>query len=146
MSNGLDLAVYETFEDNFGRKASLEEVVQEISQFSLSSLLWVCATIVTGLQLWDRGEPPLEVYSDLLKLFFPHNLVTRFQIGFWSKDPRREVFHRRQILLIAKLGIPGRRGPRFNWQTQSSLCSRTRAFSSDWELTIQESRKYTRSL
>jgi hypothetical protein len=82
MSQGLELAVYETFEDNFGRKSTTAELAQEIAQFSLNSLLWVCATIVTGIQLWDRSEPPLDVYSDLLKLFFPHNLVTRFQVGF----------------------------------------------------------------
>ena len=105
MSRGVELAVYETFEDNFGKKASLEELVSEIRQFSLSSLLWTCAVVVTGAQLCDRSDPPLDVYARLLNLFFPRTLATRFQIGFWSKDPRREVFHRRQILLIAKLGI-----------------------------------------
>jgi hypothetical protein len=105
MTRGVELAVYETYEDIFGRRSSLAELEAEIKQFSQSSLLWVCATVVTGAQLWDRDDPPLDVYVDLLKLFFPSNLVTRFQIGFWSQYPRREVFHRRQILLIAKLGI-----------------------------------------
>jgi len=105
MIHGADLAVYETFEDNFGRKSTLEELEQELGQFSLSSLLWTCAVVATGAQLWDRKDPPLDVYSSLLNLFFPPSLVTQFQIGFWSKDPRTEVFHRRQILLIAKLGI-----------------------------------------
>lgn len=102
---GAEFAVYETYEDMFGKKSSLTELAGEITQCSLSSLLWVCATVVTGVQLWDRSDPPLDVYVDLLKLFFPPNLVVRFQIGFWNKDPRREVFHRRQLLLIAKLGI-----------------------------------------
>lgn len=88
-----------------GRKSLLEELVGEIKRCSLSSLLWVCATIVTCLQLWDRNDPPLGAYDNLLKLFFPKELAVRFQVGFWSRDPRREVFHRRQILLIAKLGI-----------------------------------------
>jgi hypothetical protein len=105
MSSGVELAVYETFEEIFRRKSSLDELETEIKQFSLSSLLWVCATVVTGAQLWDRNDPPLDVYADLLKLFFPPRLVARFQIGFWSRNPRREVFHRRQVLLIAKLGI-----------------------------------------
>jgi hypothetical protein len=105
MSSGADLAVYETHEDVFGRRSSLAELEAEIGQCSLSSLLWVCATVVTGLQLWDRSDPPLDVYADLLRLFFSPQLVLRFEIGFWSRDPRREVFHRRQILLIAKLGI-----------------------------------------
>jgi hypothetical protein len=105
MPRGVELAVYETYEDIFGRKSSLAELEGEIRQCNLSSLLWVCATVVTGAQLWDRNDPPLDVYADLLQSFFLPKLATRFQIGFWSQNPRREVFHRRQILLIAKLGI-----------------------------------------
>lgn len=105
MGRGLELAVYETYEDVFGRKSSLEELINEIRQFSLSSLLWVCAIVVVGTQLWDRNDPPLEIYGTLLRLFFPPELAKRFQLGFWNRDPRREVFHRRQVLLITKLGI-----------------------------------------
>ena len=74
MSVGVELAVYETYEDIFGRKSSLAELESEIKQFSQSSLLWVCATVVIGAQLWDREDPPLDAYASLLNLFFPRNL------------------------------------------------------------------------
>jgi hypothetical protein len=105
MNKGQELAVYETHEEIFGRRSSLEELINEIRQFSLPSVLWVCAIVVVGTQLWDRSDPPLDVYATLLRLFFAPALANRFQIGFWSRNPRREVFHRRQILLIAKLAI-----------------------------------------
>jgi hypothetical protein len=105
MEGGLELAVYETYEDIFGRRSSLPELEAEIKQYSLSSLLWLCAATVTGLQLWDRSDSPADAYRTFLNLFFPPPLAMRFWIGHLSKNPRREVFHRRQILLVAKLGI-----------------------------------------
>lgn len=106
MNGATQLGVYETFDDVFGRKSSWNELVADIRSFKLQSVLWVCATIVTGMQLWARIDlQPLDVYQQLLALFFDRSLQFRFLAGYWAADPRRLLFHRRQILLIAKLAI-----------------------------------------
>src|SRR6185312_15636614 len=63
-------------------------------------------TIVTGMQLWTRIDlQPLEVYRRLLLLFFDPSLQARLLAGYWASDPRRLLFHRRQVLLISKLAL-----------------------------------------
>src|SRR5664280_2731533 len=101
MSSGAELAVYETFEDLFGRRSTLDELIADISRFQLQSVLWVCATIVTGLQLCKSIDAQPEVYAQFLSLFFDAGIRSRLVTGYWSAPPRR-VFHRRQVLLIAK--------------------------------------------
>ena len=106
MSGRSELGVYETFENIYGRKSTLDELVAEISVFTQQSILWVCAVIVTGMQLWNRVDlQSYEVYLRLLSLYFDASLRSRLIAGHWSSNPRRVVFHRRQILLIAKLAI-----------------------------------------
>ena len=106
MQGGSELGVYETYEDIFGRKSTMDELVAEVRSFKQQSVLWVCAVIVTGMQLWNRIDlQSPEVYSRLLSLYFDANIRTRLIAGYWSSNPRRVLFHRRQILLIAKLAI-----------------------------------------
>jgi len=106
MGGAAELAVYETFEDIFGRKSTFDELVADIKSFGQQSVLWVCAVIVTGMQLWNRVDlQPTDVYIRLLTLFFDPALRPRLIAGYWSSNPRRVLFHRRQILLIAKLAI-----------------------------------------
>jgi len=99
-----ELAVYETFEEVFGRRSTLDELIHEIRSFSQQSVLWVCATIVTGLQLWDKIDPQPAVYARFLALFVDDDLRSRLVAGYWSR-PKRLLFHRRQVLLISKLAI-----------------------------------------
>lgn len=70
MSTGAELAVYETFEDLFGRLSTLDELVADVKSFQLQSVLWVCAVIVTGLQLWNSDDAQPDVYARFLSLFF----------------------------------------------------------------------------
>lgn len=106
MNGRTQLAVYETFEELFGRRSTLDELVTTIRSFSQQSVLWVCATIIAGAQLWNRLDAqPDDVHIRLLALFFEGPIYTRLVIGHWSSDPRRVAFHRRQVLLIAKLAI-----------------------------------------
>jgi hypothetical protein len=101
-----ELAVYETFEDVFLRRSTLDELIADLRRFSQQSVLWVCAAIVTGIQLWNRPNlQPSDIYERFLSTFFHGALRTRFIAGYWSTDPRRFLFHRRQILLISKLAI-----------------------------------------
>jgi hypothetical protein len=104
-TSGIELGVYETNEELAGRKATRDELISEIRQFSVDSVIWVCAVIANGIQVWDRSDPPFQIYADLIRLFFPHSIAGRFIANYYSRNPKREIFHRRQILLIAKLAI-----------------------------------------
>jgi len=99
-----ELAVYETYEDIFQRKSTLAELIGDLSLFSESSVLWVCASIVTGVQLWDSIDAEPEVYAQFLRVFFDDEIRFRLVAGYWS-SPRRILFHRRQVLLISKLAL-----------------------------------------
>ena len=106
MRSAAQLAVYETFEDVYGRKSTIDELIAEVATFTQQSVLWVCAVVVAGLQLWNKVElQPFGIYVRLLSLYFDPSLRGRFITGYWSSEPRRLVFHRRQILLIAKLAV-----------------------------------------
>jgi hypothetical protein len=106
MTPPTQLAVYESYEDIFLRKSTLEELIADLRFFSQQSVLWVCAVIVTGMQLWNRPNlQPFDIYQRLLSLFFDGDLRARLIAGHWSTEPRRFLFHRRQILLISKLAI-----------------------------------------
>ena len=100
------LAVYETYENIYGQRSSLDELVAEIEVFNQKSVLWVCAVIITGMQLWNRiNSQPLDVFETLVKLYFDRTMHGRLLAGYWATSPRRVLFHRRQVLLIAKLAI-----------------------------------------
>jgi hypothetical protein len=106
MRSASQLAVYETFESVHGRKSTMDELIADIRPFTQQSVLWVCAVIVTGMQLWNRVDSqPADVYRSLLALYFEPELHIRFVAGYWSSNPRRVLFHRRQVLLIAKIAI-----------------------------------------
>jgi hypothetical protein len=106
MRSATQLAVYETYEDLYGRKSTLDELIAEVGKFTQQSMLWVCAVIVTGMQLWNRIDAqPEGVFRTLVNLYFDRSLHARLIAGHWSSNPRRVLFHRRQILLIAKIAI-----------------------------------------
>lgn len=106
MSAHTELAVYETFEDIFGQKSTLDELIADLKRFDRQSLLWICAETVTGLQLWNRPDLQDEQnYLRYLQEFFDPALHARLLAGYTSTLPRKRVFHRRQILLIAKLAV-----------------------------------------
>lgn len=102
----MQVGVYETFEAIYGRKSTLDELIADVSQFTQKSMLWVCATIVAGMQLWNRVDTqPGDVFSTLVQVYFDPPLRGRMLAGYWSSNPRHVLFHRRQIMLIAKLAI-----------------------------------------
>jgi hypothetical protein len=104
LSANKELAVYETFEQLFGRKISLDELTADIRKFERNSLLWTCAEIVSQVQLWAR--PALHNRSNYLRYlteFFDETTSRSLLTGSRSTSPVRLLFHRRQIALISKL-------------------------------------------
>jgi hypothetical protein len=99
-------AVYESFEELFGRKSSIDELIAEISKYERSSMLWICAEIVCRVQLWARpGARNRANYSRYLQEFFEPSVSRRLVAGQSSVHPFRFLFHRRQIDLVAKLAL-----------------------------------------
>lgn len=99
-------AVYETFENVFARKSSIEELIAEISKYERSSILWICAEIVCRVQLWAR--PALHNrrnYLAYLQDFFEPSVSRTLIEGSRSTSPVRLVFNRRQIGLVAKFAL-----------------------------------------
>ncbi len=82
----------------------MDELIADVQSFSQQSVLWMCALIVTGVQLWDKIDSQPDAYARFLSLFFDSDTRLRLVAGYWS-SPRRILFHRRQILLISKLAI-----------------------------------------
>ena len=61
----------------------MDELIAEIRPFTQQSVLWVCAVIVTGMQLWNRVDSqPADVYRSLLSLYFDPELHIRFIVGY----------------------------------------------------------------
>jgi hypothetical protein len=48
MRNATQLAVYETYEEFYGQKSTMDELIADIARFDQQSMLWVCAVIITG--------------------------------------------------------------------------------------------------
>jgi hypothetical protein len=97
-----ELAVNETFEDLFCTRRTLDELIADVRLFSQQSVLWVCATIVTAMQLWNKPDlQRFDIYLRFLSLFFDNALRARLVAGYWSSDPKRFLFHGRQVLLIS---------------------------------------------
>jgi hypothetical protein len=104
LSANTELAVYETFEDIFQRKISLDELIADIRKFERGSLLWICAEIVSRVQLWARPALHNRVnYLRYLVEFFDETTSSCLLAGSQSRFPVKLLFHRRQIVLISKL-------------------------------------------
>jgi hypothetical protein len=103
---GLKLFVWESHSDLYGAPAPMEHIVNELKQFSCPSVLFLCSYISLRLQLggWGDGFDEAD-YIALLSKMFPKETAEVLIDRLSSKIPRRRVFHRRLLLLTAKLAI-----------------------------------------
>lgn len=91
-------AVYESFEELFGRKSSIEELIAEVRKYERSSMFWICSEIVCRVQLWARpGARNRANYRMYLQELFEPSISQRLVAGESSVHPVRFVFHRRPI-------------------------------------------------
>jgi hypothetical protein len=100
------ISTWQSYSDLYGTVAPMDEVIEEVKVFSRPSLLLFCSYIAIRLQLGIRGEePPPETHNQLLSKFFSSD-IARILIDRSSAAPRpRYVFHRRLLLLVAKLAL-----------------------------------------
>jgi hypothetical protein len=101
---GLRVAIYESLGDTTGRPCTFDELVAYVSRFSRDSVLWTCCHTSIALRLFDGASHGWSEYSWLTKLYFSKPLAIKLEIGYWSQT-QRLAFHRRQLLLIAKLAL-----------------------------------------
>lgn len=103
---GLELFVWESHSDLYGAPAPMQSIVNELKQFSCPSVLILCSYISLRLQLggWGDGFDEAD-YIALLSKMFPKETAEVLIDRLASKTPRRRVFHRRLLLLTAKLAI-----------------------------------------
>ena len=86
------LGVYETYEEFHGRKSTMDELIADVAQFSQQSMLWVCAVIIAGMQLWDRiDNQPAGVFDTLIKLYFDRPFHARLLAGFWGRQSKESA-------------------------------------------------------
>ncbi len=103
---GLELFLWESHSDLYGAPAPMENIVNELKEFSCPSVLFLCSYISLRLQLggWGDGFDEAD-YIALLSKMFPKETAEVLIDRLSSKIPRRRVFHRRLLLLTAKLAI-----------------------------------------
>lgn len=103
---GLEHLLWESHSDLHGAPVPMESIVSEMKQFSFPSVLFLCSYISLRLQLggWGDGFDESD-YIELLSKMFPKETAEVLIERLSSKVPRRRVFHRRLLLLAAKLAI-----------------------------------------
>jgi len=66
----MQVQTYATFEEMFGRKSSLDELIRDLKHFSRWSVLFTCSIIGIVLKLWERGGWAKENYDVLIDVAF----------------------------------------------------------------------------
>ena len=103
---GAELIAFESFADLFGQQLRFEELCESLSGFSRNSVLWVCSYIGVSLQLWNRNSDDSPNVEYLINVFFEPRLAQRLLLRRqFLSEGKRVVFHRRQLLFLAKLAL-----------------------------------------
>jgi len=103
---GIELFVWESYSDLYGTTVPMDTIVEELKQYSCPSILLLCSYISVRLQLGFRGDEFDQAdYLLLLTRIFPRELAELLRDRLSSHRPPRRVFHRRLLLLTAKLAI-----------------------------------------
>jgi hypothetical protein len=98
------MSTYATFESMHGRKSTIEELIALLRPFSRESVLYLCFVIGAILKMWDPDECPDSEYALLIRSTFEWLRADWYCFSARTNDPEY-VFHRRQLLFIAKLAV-----------------------------------------
>ena len=98
------MSTYATFESMHGRKSTIEELIALLRPFSRESVLYLCFVIGALLKMWDPDESPDSDYALLVRSIFERQRADRYCFSARNND-QEFVFHRRQVLFIAKLAV-----------------------------------------
>jgi hypothetical protein len=95
-------STYATFESMHGAKSSLSELIGRLRLFSRASVISLCSFIGLVLKLWEPGAYDLKRYDHLISCAFDPLRGDWYKLAARLQHPEL-VFHRRQLLLLAKL-------------------------------------------
>src|ERR1019366_2632492 len=89
----------------YGRESTMEEFRSSLSQFSRDPLVYLCSAINAILRCWQGGAPNVVAHAHLVRNFFQPGEAERLIQGSQSKQDPHFVFHRQQLLFVAKEAI-----------------------------------------
>jgi hypothetical protein len=103
---GLELFVWESYSDLYGTTVPMDTIIEELKQYSCPSVLLLCSYISVRLQLGVWGDEFDQTdYIALLSKIFSKETAEILLNRPSSHVPQRRVFHRRLLLLTAKLAM-----------------------------------------
>jgi hypothetical protein len=89
----------------YGRESTIEEFRAVLSQFSRDPTVYLCSAINAILKCWRGGAPDVQAHARLLHDFFERDDAERLIRGSQSESEPHFVFHRQQLLFLAKEAI-----------------------------------------
>ena len=88
-----------------GRDSTIEEFRELLSQFSRDPVVYLCGIINAILRCWEGGAPSLGPHASLLRSFFQPEDAEKLILGSQDRNEPHFVFHRQQLLFVAKEAI-----------------------------------------
>ena len=104
MPNPPPLATYISFRAFTGESCTLDELKKFLSKFLRTEVLFLCALLNTILETWS-GKIRRDVHDDLIGMAFLPDDANRLKAIISKSTEPAFVFHRLQILFIAKQAV-----------------------------------------
>jgi hypothetical protein len=88
-----------------GKPSTLTEFRSYLSRYSRSKVVYLCGVLNSILNPWEGPKLSLESHTELLRHGFPPPFSEPLIKASMNAANRRIVFHRQQLLLVAKEAI-----------------------------------------
>lgn len=98
-------ATYFTYGLWHGRESTIEEFRVALSQFARDPLIYLCSAINAILRCWQGGAPNVDAHAHLVLSLFQSDEAQRLIQGTKNQQQPHFVFHRQQLLFVAKEAI-----------------------------------------
>ncbi len=100
------ISVYFTYEElNNGKRSTLEEFRACLSQYSRNKVVYACSALGAVLKSWEGGSMDMEAHEAAVRAAFPPQRAEELVAGSKDKKRKRCVFHRQQLLFVAKEAV-----------------------------------------
>jgi hypothetical protein len=101
----LGFASYFTRETYFDKASKVQEFRDSLSRFARDPLIYLCAAVNALIKCWQGGAPDKELHSKVVRSLFESSDTARLITGSLEEPIPRFVFHRQQLLFLAKEAI-----------------------------------------
>lgn len=98
-------ATYFTYGLWRGQESTIEEFRETLTQFSRDPLIYLCGAINAVLRCWQGGAPDVQEHGRIVRSLFQPAEAQRLIQGSESQQEPHFVFHRQQLLFVAKEAI-----------------------------------------